>query len=312
MLASPTFEQLIEDAAWRTGQDVWVDTVRDRAIELAGPELRLLEARLDRAVTHWKAFKAMWDEYLAERPHTNEIVYGDDGLVEIQMYREDPIPAELSVILGEFLYEMRAALDNCLYAVAVIVCGQNPPPGANKLEWPIRSTSDEWKSHLHRYRGLPKEIVDALEKIQPYQAELPAWNSLANLHDLARFDRHRTARSLGLYIVDIRIWFNKQNVQLLHVAKECIVRSGDVLVRMKLTPGFSLAPENFDMYVEFEVDVDDVKSEVGPRGSEGRPWGPLDNRLRAIHKAVTEYTEGLLALAVDLALEGADAKAGPV
>ncbi len=111
------------------------------------------------------------------------------------------MPVELSVLLGEYLYELRAALDNCLYAVAVITSGQNPPPNAERLEWPIRASRREWTNQVGRYRALPDVVVEALEAIQPYQAEFPTWNSLALLHDLARFDRHRTPKLLALLVL---------------------------------------------------------------------------------------------------------------
>ena len=102
------------------------------------------------------------------------------------------------MVFRELLYELRAALDNRLYAVAVLVSGQNPPPNAARLEWPIRETQREWANHAARNQALPSKITQALETIQPYQAQFPDGNSLRMLLDLARIDRHRAPHGLGL------------------------------------------------------------------------------------------------------------------
>ena len=81
----------------------------------ADPEVRLLTARLNRARTHYLDFAELWAAYLEGRPHSIAREILTDGTVTIRLDRVAPIPAELSILLGEFLYEMRAALDNCLY-----------------------------------------------------------------------------------------------------------------------------------------------------------------------------------------------------
>ncbi len=98
-------------------------------------EVRLLHARLDRAEEHYKSFGQIWADYLSQRPHALDRSVEDDGTVVARLRRVVPLPVELSVVFGELLYELRAALDNCLYAVAVLVSGQNPPPSATRLEW---------------------------------------------------------------------------------------------------------------------------------------------------------------------------------
>lgn len=262
-------------------------------------ELRLIEARLDRAVMHFENLGDLWADYLDQMPHRIELIKEAGGSTRVRLRRHIAIPAELSVVLGEFLYETRAALDNCLYAVAVITSGQNPPPKAERLEWPIRENPSQWKSQVDRYGALPPEVVDALETIQPYRAECPSWNSLAILHELARFDRHRTSKGLALYLVRVRMRVDPSVVEVLDAGSEGVIRDGDTLVRIKVASGHSISPENFDLNVEFDVDVDDVQASPGPTGQPGRPWGSLAARLRSVHKAVTEYCDGILAIAVD-------------
>ena len=57
----------------------------------------------------------------------------------------------------------------------------------------------------------------------------------------------------------------------------------------------------FDFNVEFEVELAEVTESPHPvSGDPVRPWGGLDKRLQALHKAVLEYVTGLEAIALDL------------
>jgi hypothetical protein len=270
------------------------------ALEPIKFEVRLLHARLDRAEEHYRSFGRIWAEYLDQRPHALDRTVEPDGTIATRLRRVTSLPAELSVVFGELLYELRAVLDNCLYAVAVLVSGQNPPPSASRLEWPIRETRAEWDSQVSRYRDLPPEIIGALEAIQPYQAQLPDWNSLRILHNLARIDRHRTPHGLGLYLARLRLGIDRSLIEVVNAGRPGIVHEGDEIMRVRVAEPMTLSPDNFDLDLEFEVDVTDVRESIGPSGTLSRPWGPLDKRLYSLIKAVDEYTSGLLAIAGDL------------
>jgi hypothetical protein len=106
------------------GDDRGVTAALPPVLEPIEFEVRLLHARLDRAEEHYRSFGRIWAEYLDQRPHALERTVDSDGTIVARLRRATPIPAELSVVFGELLYELRAALDNCLYAVAVLVSGR--------------------------------------------------------------------------------------------------------------------------------------------------------------------------------------------
>jgi hypothetical protein len=302
LLAPPHFQR--REAVGCEGNNRSVTAALPTALEPIEFEVRLLHARLDRADEHCRSFGRIWAGYLDQRPHALDRSTEPDGTIVARLRRSIPLPAELSVVFGELLYELRAALDNCLYAVAVLVSGQNPPPSAARLEWPIRETRSEWDSQAARYRDLPSEITEALQAIQPYQAQLPDWNSLRILHNLARVDRHRTPHGLGLYLSHLRARVDPDLVEVVNAGRPGIVHEGDEIMRVRIADGVRLAPENFDLDLEFDVDVTDVGESIGPSGASSRPWGPLDKRLYSLIKAVDEYTSGLLAIAADLVEPG--------
>jgi hypothetical protein len=210
----------------------------------------------------------------------------------------EPLPVELSLLLGEFLYELRAALDNCLYAVAVLETQQRPPPNADRLEWPICLDERAWRDTARRrLGGLSADVQDALVAIQPFMAESPQWNCLRILHELARVDRHRAAHLTSTFLASANATVDLDRIADLDV-RIGVVGDDRVLAtfrKMSLEP---LRREDLDLNFEFEVDMAEVAESPHPTtGVPQRPWGPLDKRMHALLGAVVEYTEGLLAIA---------------
>jgi hypothetical protein len=275
------------------------DDPRRESVDIP-PEVDAVGARLDRCVDHFEAFRVTWDEHLSTRPHEVHIEVDDLGCGRIVFTRHREPPAELSLILGEFLYELRAALDNALYAVAIIDSGQDPPPNASALEWPICADEQSWERHRrHRLNGLSTELQDALHAIQPFQAEHTSWNCLRILNDMARTDRHRAVHFVTSFASNGRIKHDRNLVRDVEVFPGPVAPDG-TLATFTWLGDFDISPEYLDGDTEFDVEVAGVER-VPARTELVRPWGTLEKRLRALHGAVTEYVYGLIDLAMDLA-----------
>lgn len=267
-------------------------------------EAHIVGARLDRSVEHYKAFGAEWARHLDTNPHALSVEIDENGDGRIVFTRLKEPPTRLSLILGEFLYELRAALDNTLYAVAILDSGLNPPPKASALEWPICASERAWQSHrARRLDHLSQEIQDALHAIQPFQAQHPSWNCLAILNDMARTDRHRAVHFVTSFASD---GWMKHDVDLV---KDLVVYPGPVrpdgtLASFRWLGDFPITPDYLDGGTQFDVEVAGVQLGPGPGAKDDvRPWGNLAERLRALHRAVSEYVNGLLDLAIDIAAQ---------
>jgi hypothetical protein len=156
------------------------------------------QARIGRAQDNIKEFAQLLGKYLEGRPSRIRVDIDAQGHGSIRVERREPIPDQLSILLGEALQNLRAGFDNCLYAVAIIDSGTKPPPGASRLQWPIALSPKEWTGSKKRLQHLSPHLIEALHRIQPFQAENPGWNCLRILHDLARIDRHRAAHELAM------------------------------------------------------------------------------------------------------------------
>jgi len=159
-------------------------------------------ARHDRARDKRREFAECWARYISVHPWDIDVRNVDPCTLEILAVTREPAPVELALIFSEWLAALRAALDNALYALAAATSGQNPPPQAERIQYPICTTPEDFKKQAKRLSTLPENVVEALEKSQPYQSPYGPESNLSYwIHELARKDRHRSLH-VGLGRVD--------------------------------------------------------------------------------------------------------------
>jgi hypothetical protein len=248
--------------------------------------------RLNRAVDHRNAFGEAWAEFLEPHPYRLWVQVDDDGNGRVGIKRYAPIPPHLPLLIGEFLYELRAALDNCLYEMAIWHTGQDPPPDDHLLQFPIYDTPAAWKKNLHRLRHLSDEHRTMLERIQPYNAQRQDLNCLRMLNRMAAVDRHRTLHVVGGFLLRGGMLLEAPEgaaIKTTDVRKNVVIDEDAVIALFRVdpwTPG-----QEVQMYPDLVLEV-----EIAEMASD-RPWGSLSRRLYALHKAVSEYIEVLAAYA---------------
>jgi hypothetical protein len=156
------------------------------------------------------------------------------------------VPAEFSLILGEQLYQLRSALDACIYQATVYPTGRNPPPNLGQLEFPITWDKNEWPGLVkRRLKGLPVRIKQGIESVQPFnsihldpRAQLKhTGRSLGILHDLARKDRHRQLHIVGSWPRQVNPIFDLPEgvaVDSVETMAPSVLNEGAVIVRFYL------------------------------------------------------------------------------
>ncbi|MEE2523605.1 hypothetical protein V1639_13300 [Pseudarthrobacter sp. J75] len=150
-------------------------------------------ARLDRAESKRREFGESWAQYISHHPWDIDVRNVTPTTFEILAVTREQAPVQISLAFSDWLATIRAALDNGLYAWVAAATGQNPPPLAERIQYPICSTAKEYASQRKRLSGVPEDILDKLEAAQPYQSPYgPESNLFYWIHELARTDRHRS------------------------------------------------------------------------------------------------------------------------
>jgi len=120
----------------------------------------------------------------------------------------------MALELGEFFYQLRAALDAAVYQVAVWSEGIDPPSKQDSVEFPICIKPEKFERNPINLPPFPKEMRDWIEAIQPYSTAKTANttystlnNTLKLLHDCARKDRHRKLHVVAAVPVGMKVQF---------------------------------------------------------------------------------------------------------
>jgi hypothetical protein len=212
-----------------------------------GRPYRSARLRLERAIAHGERIAQLWNKIPNEVLCTPKARFVDVcGNGEVVATNVGVVPDELSLLLGEHLYQLRSALDSCIYQATVYATGKNPPPDENQLEFPITFNPAEWpRLTKRRLDALPTRIQQMIELVQPFNAlTLPPaemlisiGRSLGILNDLARKDRHRQIHIVGSWPIDSKPDFDLPqgvSVSSLKVMPPNLLQEGTVIATFHL------------------------------------------------------------------------------
>jgi len=208
---------------------------------------QVARARLNRAIGHGNQLASLWNAVPAGRLCTPRARIGPNGIGHLLATSVGAIPEELALLLGEMLYQLRSALDACIYQTTIYATKQDPPPDEGKLEFPITSDPKEWPNLVkRRLSALPKDIQDAIERVQPYNnLSIPPEQmvhsinrSLGILHDLSRKDRHRKLHVIGSWPLNLAPEFilpDGVTMDWMEIQPPSVLREGAVLAKFRLS-----------------------------------------------------------------------------
>jgi hypothetical protein len=130
-------------------------------------------SRINRAKEHGEYLARLWNEIPTEYLLKLRARVDLSGNGVIFAASVGDIPEKLSLVLGEQLYQLRSALDACIYQATIYATRQDPPPDEGKLEFPITSDIDEWpRLAKRRLALLPSAIQDAIKSVQPFNNQM--------------------------------------------------------------------------------------------------------------------------------------------
>jgi hypothetical protein len=146
--------------------------------------------RVERARIHSSEMTAVWNEFLEPHPFSFDLVRESDTAYLLRCELHTPLPGLLSALFGEWLYNLRSALDYIVWAAAAHASGSVPPPNEGGLQYPIYDDESAWERNRWRLKTLAPHHLAMLETMQPFRSDADA-NYLGWINRLARIDRHR-------------------------------------------------------------------------------------------------------------------------
>lgn len=144
-----------------------------------------------------------------------------------------------SIVLGEAVYNLRAALDYLIYSLAHLDSGQEQ----DGTQFPICTKTEYFQDEIRKghLRGLDSLHVTAIERLQPY----PSGHWLQALRDISNPDKHRhlistlsagggTIEMSGMTIGGAQADVSEVNVKL-HSARKITLGDGTPVIPLLIT-----------------------------------------------------------------------------
>jgi hypothetical protein len=151
--------------------------------------------RLDRAKEHLADLERRIEVFGKERPgHVTVLNRDAKGVPTIRPQIPVYLPQDLSIVIGEIFYNLRAALDYLVFAMA---------DGQQRTQFPIDEAPKDFKRHRKTFlNGVAVEHIALIESLQPYKG--CKWTRF--LREYSNFDKHSELHILqagGTFKVEI-------------------------------------------------------------------------------------------------------------
>lgn len=160
-----------------------------------------IQAKLNRAKEHLDAIGAEGEAFLKSQPYSVVGQFEAERHEWVQRFkvREDP-PLRLGVLVGDFVHNLRSALDHLVYALTELD-GGTPD---RWTQFPISKTENDFNSVVSRQiPALSAEHRAKIERAQPYHAadgyEL---HPLYCIWELSNADKHRVVQPTYAHLGD--------------------------------------------------------------------------------------------------------------
>lgn len=148
--------------------------------------------RLRRAKERHQALKDAIATFQREHPNNEGIGFDHDGKGNLRLFAriEERPPREWGLLIGDYLVDLRCALDYAVYALAVAHGGKPVPDFDSRLEFPIVTGEQGWTIAInqHRLHGVPPLAVAFIKTRQDFAG---GGNVMPTLEELVGVNKHR-------------------------------------------------------------------------------------------------------------------------
>ncbi|WP_063126127.1 hypothetical protein [Nocardia fusca] len=189
-----------------------------------------------------------------------------------------PYPERWSVLVGDILTNLRAALDHTFWAATITATGM--PARPQLVTFPLYGDKDKFKSKAKDLQHLvAPEFWELVEAVQPFHADQPDRVPLDSLRWLSNVDKHRAVHIVGRTAFDAGPIITDSEYEIIddeRIAGE--VSDGSVVARLRFRrpanstdfavhPTFEYSPslqvnDSPEKFVPLDVVMDAINEDV--------------------------------------------------
>jgi len=163
-----------------------------------GSAIRAILLKVKRANDQTKVLADLQTEYVFSEPcpyRVRRSIKTDFTEHVHYLYLDVAVPLDFSIRLGEIIYDLRSALDQCVFQLAL----DNTGIEHDQTMFPIYDSPDKFRDNgKRRIEDIGDGPKVFIESLQPYSdRSLPVHNSMLDLNNLSNADKHRVAHLWG-------------------------------------------------------------------------------------------------------------------
>jgi hypothetical protein len=214
----------------------------------AAERLTGVRAKIERSKKHIRELDSVLKAFFGGNPYL--VVKEHDpntGNLLFNVRVRSQIPDEVSLISGDILNNLRAALDHLAWQ---LVEANGSKPGVQTC-FPICKSANEYKAQsAGKVKGMSQGAVDLIDAAKPYKG---GNDELWLIHDLNRIDKHRLILPVASYSGGMSISIDRRVLEFpasifkrledgaaLSIITEA-ARSGGLVMKMDNDPQFAFA-----------------------------------------------------------------------
>lgn len=153
--------------------------------------------KLNRAETHLESVHQSIEKFVRSDYYETSTEYDYKRRLVARLKNVQPPPAELSVLIGDTVFNLRSALDQLAYGLAATYTRPLPEPVAWTSAFPIFSSGRRYRTGgrggaAYKMRGMSHHARAAIGRVQPFhKRKNPMLVYLWMLEELCNIDKHR-------------------------------------------------------------------------------------------------------------------------
>lgn len=162
------------------------------------------DLKMQRAEQHLKTLRGAVERFAKSDFYETRAEIDYKGRLVARLKNVKDPPPDLSILVGECVYNMRSALDQLAYALAAAHTVPLPERWGELSAFPIFKTGPWYRGEGRRrgaaskIQGMSRSAKTSIERLQPYhRRKNPPLECLAMLEELSNVDKHRVLHLTG-------------------------------------------------------------------------------------------------------------------
>lgn len=189
--------------------------------------------KIGRADVHYKALSEALGPYMVSNFYRTSFQTDRRNRHKLVVTEVDPVPKEVSLLIGDTAHNLRSALDHLIWLFARPTTERQE----KRVQFPIADHRKDFRSQGYMMPGVSRKVRTLVERLQPYhRRKWPDTAVLGYIREIDNWDKHRALTTTTTYVESpkMEITIRGDTTLISHTTFRGRLEPGAVLTRMEL------------------------------------------------------------------------------